>query len=302
MMKMRNSARRFLALFFLLCWIAAPLPTGEAFGQEGKNFLWKVQSEASTVYLFGSIHFLKKENYPLGQAVETAFEKSDILVVEANIQDPGKVNPQAIMEKGLYPPEDSIAEHLSPETYEMLKNETAKLGLPPEFFRMQRPWLLSMTLEAMELLKLGYDPRYGADVHFLSKASGRKKILELESVDEQINLLAGLSDREQELLLRLTLKDLQTTAREVDQAVRAWKSGDTKGMEAVMTKSFQDDPKSAPLHEKLIVERNRKMVSTVEDYLKRKGAYFVVVGAGHLTGEKGIIAELRKKGYPVEQF
>jgi uncharacterized protein YbaP (TraB family) len=103
-------------------------------------------------------------------------------------------------------------------------------------------------------------------------------------------------------LLRLTLKDLQTTAREVDQAVRAWKSGDTKGMEAVMTKSFQDDPKSAPLHEKLIVERNRKMVSTVEDYLKRKGAYFVVVGAGHLTGEKGIIAELRKKGYPVEQF
>jgi uncharacterized protein len=301
-MKVRNNARRFLPLLFLLCWIGSPVYREEAFGQEGKNFLWKAQSEASTVYLFGSIHFLKKENYPLGHAVETAFEKSDILVVEANIQDPGKVNPQAIMGKGLYPPEDSIAEHLSPETYEMLKNETAKMGLPPEFFRMQRPWLLSMTLEAMELLKLGYDPRYGADVYFLSKASGRKKILELESVDEQINLLAGLSDREQELLLRLTLKDLQTAAREVDQAVRAWKSGDTKGMEAVMTKSLKEDSQLVPIHEKLIVERNRKMVSTVESYLKSEGAYFVVVGAGHLTGEKGIIAELRKKGYPVEQF
>jgi hypothetical protein len=212
------------------------------------------------------------------------------------------MNTQAIMEKGLYPPNDSIAKHLSPETYEMLEKETARLGLPPEFFRMQRPWLLSMTLEAMELLKLGYDPRYGADVYFLSKAAGQKKILELESVDEQMNLLAGLSEREQELLLLLTLKDLQTAAREVDLAVKAWKSGDTQGMEAVMTKSLKEDSQLAPIHEKLIVERNRKMVSTVESYLKSKGAYFVVVGAGHLTGEKGIIAELRKKGYAVEQF
>jgi uncharacterized protein len=299
---MRMNARKLLPLLFLLCWVAAPLPKEAAFSQEGKSFLWKVQSEGSTVYLFGSIHLLKKENYPLSQTIENAFEKSDILVVEANIQDPAKINLQAIMEKGLYPPNDSIAEHLSPETYEILKNETAKLSLPPEFFRMQRPWLLSMTLEAMELLKLGYDPRYGADVYFLSKAAGQKKILELESVDEQINLLAGLSDREQELLLLLTLKELQTAAREVDQAVRAWKSGDAKGMEVVMTKSLKEDPKLAPIQEKLIVERNRKMVSTLEEYLRGKGTYFVVVGAGHLTGEKGIIEALRKKGYPVEQF
>jgi len=206
------------------------------------------------------------------------------------------------MEKGLYPPNDSIAEHLSPETYELLKNEMSRLSLPPEFFRMQRPWLLSMTLEAMELLKLGYDPRYGVDYYFLSQAAGRKKILELESIDEQINLLAGFSDREQELLLLLTLRDLQTAAREVDQAVRAWKSGDAKGMEDIMTKSLKEDPKLAPIHEKLIVQRNRKMASTVEEYLRSKGTYFVVVGAGHLTGEKGIIEALRKKGYPVEQF
>ena len=299
---MRNNGRKFLPLLFLLCWIAAPLPEEEALGQEGKNFLWKVQSEASTVYLFGSIHLLKKENYPLSQTIETAFEKSDTLVVEANIQDQAKINPQAIMEKGLYPPNDSIAEHLSPEAYEILKNEAAKMGIPPEFFGMQRPWLLSMTLEAMELLKLGYDPRYGVDYYFLSQAAGRKKILELESIDEQINLLAGFSDREQELLLLLTLRDLQTAAREVAQAVRAWKSGDAKGMEDIMTKSLKEDPKLAPIHEKLIVQRNRKMASTVEEYLRSKGTYFVVVGAGHLTGEKGIIEALRKKGYPVGQF
>jgi hypothetical protein len=44
------------------------------------------------------------------------------------------------------------------------------------------------------------------------------------------------------------------------------------------------------------------MVSKIEEYLKEKGTYFVVVGAGHLVGEKGIIETLRKKGYQVEQL
>jgi len=103
-------------------------------------------------------------------------------------------------------------------------------------------------------------------------------------------------------LLRLTLKDLKNAAREVDQAVRAWKSGDAKGLEAVMTKSLQEEPGLTPIHDKLFVERNRKMVSAVEEYLRNRGTYFVVVGAGHLTGQKGIIEALRKKGYPVEQL
>jgi len=299
---MRNRARRILPLFFLLCWIGSPVNVPEALGQDGKNFLWKVQSEASTVYLFGSIHLLKKENYPLSQTIEAAFDKSDTLVVEANIQDQGKMNTQAIMEKGLYPPNDNIAEHLSPETYEFLKNEAARLGLPPEVIRMQKPWLLSMMLEAMELLKLGYDPRYGVDNYFLSRATGRKKIAELESVDEQFNLFASLSDREQELFLLFTLKELRNASREVDQVVQAWKSGDTKEMEAIVTKKFKEDPRLVSIQEKLIYERNRKMASTIEEYLRRKGTYFVVVGSAHLIGQKGIVEALRKRGYAVEQL
>jgi uncharacterized protein len=44
------------------------------------------------------------------------------------------------------------------------------------------------------------------------------------------------------------------------------------------------------------------MVAKIEGYLKSKTGYFVVVGAGHLVGEKGIITLLQKKGYKVEQL
>jgi hypothetical protein len=277
-------------------------PEREAFSQEGKSFLWKVHSGASTVYIAGSIHFLKKEDYPLSPKIESAFEQSDFLVVEANIQDQAKMSTQMIMEKALYPPNESIAEHLSQKTYELLKVEAAKLGLPLELVNRQRPWFLSMALEAMELMRLGYDPSYGVDSYFLSKATGRKKILELESLDEQLHLLSSLSDQDQGLLLTLSLKDLENASRDVDRLVQAWKTGDTKGMEPIIMKNIKEDPKLVPIYEKLIDERNRRMVSKIEDYLRGKGTYFVVVGAGHLIGEKGIVETLRKKGFRVEQL
>jgi uncharacterized protein YbaP (TraB family) len=44
------------------------------------------------------------------------------------------------------------------------------------------------------------------------------------------------------------------------------------------------------------------MVSKIEDYLRTGETHFVVVGAGHLLGEKGIINLLRQKGYQIEQL
>ncbi len=73
-------------------------------------------------------------------------------------------------------------------------------------------------------------------------------------------------------------------------------------MEPIIMKNINKDPQLVPIYEKLIDERNRKMVSKIEDYLRGKGTYFVVVGAGHLIGEKGIVEVLRKKGLRVQQL
>jgi uncharacterized protein YbaP (TraB family) len=83
---------------------------------------------------------------------------------------------------------------------------------------------------------------------------------------------------------------------------QAWTSGDTKAMESILTKSVSEDGRLAFILEKLVYERNRKMVSKIEDYLKEKETYFVMVGAGHLVGDRGIIEILKGKGYLVEQL
>jgi uncharacterized protein len=299
---MRNKSWKLLAIFFILILFSSFFFTQNVLSQSQKSFLWKVQSKTNTVYLLGSLHFFKKELYPLHPKVENAFDQSEFLVVEANVNDARKIDIQKLAENAFYPANDTLEKHVSQEIYELMKKETSGLGIPLELINKQKPWFLAMTLEALVSLKLGFDPNYGIDMYFLSKAEGKKKILELESLDYQIDLLSKLSDKDQELLLLYTLKDLNILEQDLGKLTQAWTSGDTKGTESILTRSVSEDRRLSSIFEKLIYERNRKMVSKIEDFLRTNEIYFVIVGAGHLVGNQGIIEILKGKGYLVEQL
>jgi uncharacterized protein YbaP (TraB family) len=291
-----------LPFLLIVCLIGCLAHASEGFAQDGKSFLWKVQSKTSTLYLLGSIHFLKQENYPLNPGIEKAFAQSNSLVVEADISDPGKFNSDKMLLSAVYPENDSLENHISRETYEFVKKEAGKLGMPPELIARQKPWFLALTLEALQLMKLGFDPAYGIDAYFLSKAQGSKKILELEGVNEQLNLLSSFSDKDQELFLVYTLRDLNILGNETTGLIKAWSTGNANGIESIITRTVREDRRLEPIFKRLLDDRNKGMVSTIEGYLKTRETYFVVVGAGHLVGDNGIVRMLKEKGYSVEQL
>jgi uncharacterized protein len=269
---------------------------------QSHNFLWKVKSETNTVYILGSLHFMKKEAYPLDRRIEDAFNASDILVVEANINDIAGIDIQKLLDTAFYVGDDTLANHVSADTFALVKKEYEKLGIPLLLVTRQKPWFLALTITSFELAKLGFDPNYGIEMHFTSKASGKKKIEELESFEYQINLLSGFSDHEQEMFLLSALKDVQSFETEADRLLNAWKTGDTKRLESIAMKNVSDDGRLSSVYEKLIYQRNRNMTSKIEAFLKKKETCFVIVGAGHLVGDKGIIGLLNSKGYTIEQI
>ena len=299
---MRKKTGGFLAFLFVLFLLNSFVYAQNNVPGNQKSFLWKVQSKTGAVYILGSVHFLKKDMYPLSSKIEDSFQKADALVVEANVNEANQNDMDKLMKNALYPETDTIEKHLSKETYELLKAKTNEFNMPSGVINRQKPWFLSLMLSSMELMKLGFDPNLGIDKYFLLKATGKKKILELESLDYQTNLFNGFSDNEQELLLLYTLKDLSIMEQEIDKLIRAWTSGDAKGMETILLKSLTEDQRLSTVYEKLIYERNRNMVYKIEEFLKNKDTYFVVVGAGHLVGKEGIIELLKAKKYAVEQM
>jgi uncharacterized protein len=284
-----------LCVFQSTCWSAETASTQ-------KNFLWKVQSDTTTVYLLGSVHFMKQEIYPLNRKIEEAFEKSDLLVVEANVNDVSKIDVGTMIGTAFYTGDDTLEKHVSAATYEIVKKEFEALGFPIWIVNKQKPWFLALSCTSLELMKQGFDPTYGLDMHFLNEASGKKKIKELESVDYQINLLSGFSDSEQEAFLQHTLKEVKSADQEVDQVIRAWKNGDEKEMQAITRGFVRDNATLESVYEKLVYKRNRAMASKIEGYLNTGETHFVVVGAAHLIGNRGILELLRKKGYTVTQL
>jgi len=299
-MKNRNSRR--LGIFFILILLGTSVFTQDTLSAPQKSFLWKIQSKTNTVYVLGSLHYSKKEIYPLHEKIEKAFRESKILVVEADVNNIQKMDIEKLMARAFYPENDTLEKHVSPEIYEQVVKETSGLGIPLELLNKQKPWFLAMTIIGLESLKLGFDPNLGIDKYFLSKAEGRKKILELESLDDQFNLLSEFSDKDQELFLLYTLKDLKMMEQELTQLTQAWTSGDTRTMEAILTRGISEDQRLSLIFEKLIYERNRKMASKIEDFLRTGETYFVIVGAGHLVGDRGIIEILKGKTYLVEQL
>jgi len=289
-------------IFLILFLVSSSIPAQEVYSPSQKSFLWKIESKTNRVYILGSLHFFKKDLYPLSEKIEVAFRQSEVLVVEANISDIKKVDIQKLADRAFYPADDSLEKHVSRETFDLIVKEVDGLGIPRELLNKQKPWFLAMTFVALESLKLGFDPNLGIDKHFLSKAEGGKKILELEGLEDQLDLLSGFSDREQEFFLLYTLKDLKVMERELGELTQAWTSGDSKAMESILTRGVLEDKRLSFVLEKLVYERNRKMASRMEDFLKTRETYFVVVGAGHLVGDQGIIEILKAKGYPVEQL
>jgi len=272
------------------------------FQKQGKSFLWKIESQTSTVYLLGSIHLGRPDFYPLSKAIEEAFSKSNFLAVEANISALDTSVLGSIMTEAIYVDGSTLKSHLSSKTVKLVKQKMDELGMDIEQMIVFKPWFLALNLEMLGYVRLGLDPTYGIDIYFLNKAKNSKQIIELESVQFQINLLSSFNDKEQEAFLLSTLIDLDIVRDRIDKMINLWQTGNALGMEQVFMENIKADPGLFSVYNKLLFKRNKGMVSKINKFLNGRGVYFVVVGAGHLIGEEGIIKILENKGYTVEQL
>lgn len=269
-----------------------------------KNFLWEVDSSPAKVYILGSIHIAKKELYPLPDDIENAFNNSDKLAVEANIDDAGSYQTQMLtMESAMMPMGDNLKNHVSSRTYEAAAKRMQSFGLDMAMFDNFRPWFAATQMTSLGLMKLGFDPEYGIDKYFLSKAEKENKgIIELEGVEYQIKLMSGLPDDEQDLFLFYTAVDLDNMEQDMDKLLNIWINGDADGLEGMIFETLQEYPDLEPVFEKLFYQRNIAMADKIDAFLREGGSYFVIVGAGHLVGEKGVLKLLEQKGYSLKQL
>ena len=292
-----------IAALALCCFAPAGAAPPAAGDGAPKHFLWKVTGPKGVVYLLGTIHAGKADFYPLPSIIEDSFQKPDTLIEEVDISAPAEVASaqRGLIEDGSYANGDTITNHLSEATRSHLAAYVKNCGLPEPAIAHMRPWLVSTLVELLEMKRMGFDPSYGLDRHFLEEAQqSHKPIGALEDAGSQIKLLSSLSAELQDRLLLSSLVDMEKWADSFDLLMRAWRSGDTAAMQEVITSATREYPQLKPLMIKLFDDRNTAMTAKIERFLQTPESYFVAVGAGHLVGDQGILSQLRRKNFTVE--
>ena len=265
-----------------------------------KHLLWTVKGSNNTLYLLGSIHLLKQDSYPLPDKIEALHSCCNKIVFETDLDSSNDPAFQKYMVKlGSYTEGRTLSKSVSRQTLELLNKRLSPLGLELAQFERFRPWFIALTIVALELQKLGYDPELGIDRHFYNRAKKEgKELVFLETSEYQLNLMAGLKNRKQELFLKQILKDLEVVETMSADMVESWLTGDADRLHSIIRIGYKEYP---DIYDRFMTQRNRNWLPRLRRLMQQNKDILVIVGAGHLVGENSLIQLLQKKGYKVEQ-
>jgi uncharacterized protein YbaP (TraB family) len=174
----------------------------------------------------------------------------------------------------------------------------ADAGLPLAAVDHDRPWLAGLQLMFAQMAKLHYGADSGVEAVLMDMAdrSGKERRY-LETIAEQFALLAPADGSLELEEFEAGLKDLRDVTAELAPMVQAWSRGDQAALDKLINGDMDQFPEA---RKELLDDRNARWVPKIEAMLKEKHVFFVTVGAGHLTGPKGVPALLRKAGYKVD--
>lgn len=260
-----------------------------------RHCLWKVENGTNTLYLLGSFHLLKAGDYPLAAPLESAFSNAQVVAFETDIEEMEQAQTQMkMMTRSTLPPDETLKDELSAETYTALTNHLSDVGLPLMLLEHLKPSMAAALVEVSEMQKLGMEADRGVDKHFYHQAKeAGKTIVPLETVDFQIGLMTDFSKEEGEMLVKSTLSEIDDTKKEFTEMVTAWKTGDAPKLEKLLNDAMRESP---AIYRRLLTDRNERWIPKLQEFLNSGKTAVVIVGAGHLVGDQGVAELLREKG------
>ena len=263
--------------------------------------MWRADGETNSVYVLGSIHLLRAEDHPLPRVIDVAYADAEILVMELDMDDLDPVSTQAAFSRaGVLRDGTTLRDLIGDERYAAAEETAARLDIPLDMLDSSEPWLAAITVELMVLYRNGFDPRLGIEMTMTTRAAADGKPIEgLESVDEQLSFLDGLSlDAQAEMLLQV-LEQGAELRDSIDTMIAAWRRGDMAVLEHELLESMEEQTE---LGDALIWNRNRRWADTIVTWLDDDRDYLVIVGALHLVGEEGVPALLEARGVDIQQL
>ena len=232
--------------------------------------IWVVNDTDTVIYLFGTFHALDGKSDWFNDEVETAFARSDELVLETIIPDYGAKLP----ERQIAGPPQRIP----------------NLAVTPS-----ASFLASTRMAISAGRARGMRVDNGADMILrrAAEASG-KPIGGLESFDYQLGMFGRMAQPPMHSVApSQDLSSVGNLAIVMGQMQAAWNRGDSEIFATMLSQMQANSPHS---YDVMFTQRNTNWAGWIAKRLKQPGTVFVAVGTGHLAGPDSVQAKLAQLG------
>lgn len=291
---------RLLAAALLSLAIALP---GLAFADASafdRGLLWRIERDGVPAsYLFGTMHVSDERVTTLAKPVTDAFQASRTVALELIIDEALEAKIGKAME---LPAGESLDKLLTKRQMLLLRDIAAHYGVSPDVFMSLKPWAVWFLFGSSPGERPGPGgPREPLDMmlQHQAQASG-KKVVALETVDEQLQVFDGLPQADQLALLAATLETGADAGRYAAVMRNLYLTRNLRGLLQIFNVATDQQSLAAMQHARvrLLDDRNKRMVERMAKLLA-KGDAFVAVGAAHLPGDAGLLNLLAEAGWKV---
>lgn len=261
-----------------------------------RGLLWRVEGGgAPASHVFGTLHLADPRVTRLPESITKALAEARSLTVEVGL-DPSTF--LALANRMLYLDGRDLPGTAGAALYQKAVALTGRLGLPEPAVRLFKPWALALLLSVPP-----QNPEEVLDFVLARTARAQgKPVHELETLEEQVAIFDGMPEADQVMLLRRAVAGYEQMPRLIGRMVESWLERDLGALRRIGEEAAGGGAEARRLFEtfsrRLLTERNVRMAARMQGRLKEGGA-FVAVGALHLHGESGVLAELERRGWRV---
>jgi hypothetical protein len=287
---------RAAAAFAAFAVLSGVAPHAHAAERYEYGLLWRIESAgAGASHVFGTVHLADPRVTSLPPPVAGELDRARSLTVEVGIDPAGILR---LADRMVFTDGRDLPGVAGVELFQRAARLIEGQGLPEPMLRMFRPWAVAVLLSVPP-----QDPANVLDMVLERRASEQGKPLhQLESLEEQVSVLEGLTQEDQVALLRQAVDEYEGMPRRIGRVVDAYLARDLAGLWRISQESAGASAEERRLNEvftrRVLHERNVRMAERAEPRLREGGA-FIAVGALHLYGSSGVLALLERRGWRV---
>lgn len=303
-----KNLRIFLAAFLLWAIGCKPAEKAVSYTPENivpteKSLVWKISGKGlkKPSLLYGTIHMIPKSEFELPGTVREGLDNVRRVTFEIDMKEMTNIRSQmSLLTKSFMAGGKTLKDLLSPEDYSLVKAKMAEKGLPAGMFERMKPMFLSTLFSSDEEGgPIGRGDITSVEME-LYRMTRRRKLESggLETAAYQMSVFDSIPYAAQAKMLVDGLRSTDTTdtgESQLDEMLRLYRSQDIEAMQTMIG----DDSGMGKYEDILLKKRNQNWIPVMGRMMAEKPTLFAV-GAGHLGGQYGVVALLRKEGYRVE--